>query len=134
VRGFVYIDSSIALAHLLGEAVAPPLALFDETLISSRLLEYETWVRIHRQGLGTTHGEALADLLSRIAMLEPIRPVVSALFDPMVEGLRTLDAIHLASMHFLKDESQGVRLATYDRRLALIAQTSGIELYPLESP
>jgi predicted nucleic acid-binding protein len=131
MRGFVYIDSSIALAHVLGEGVAPPAALFSENLISSRLLEYETWVRIHREGLGQTHGAALDELLSRIAMLEPIRPVVSAIFEPMVRGLRTLDAIHLASMKFLIDESQEVRLATYDRRLAGIAQSAGIGLYPL---
>lgn len=132
MRGFVYVDSSIALAHVLGEDIAPPAALFAENLISSRLLEYETWVRIHREGLGQTHAEAVEELLSMIAMLEPIRPVVSAIFEPMVRGLRTLDAIHLASMQFLIDEEQEVRLATYDSRRGGIAQAAGIALYPLQ--
>jgi predicted nucleic acid-binding protein len=131
VSGLVYVDSSVALAHVLGERITPPASLFDESLISSRLLEYETWVTLHREQLGSTHADVLAGLLDRIALIEPIRPVVEALFKPLAKGLRTLDAIHLASMLFLNENAQDVRLATYDRRLAGIAKDAGIALYPL---
>ena len=37
----IYLVSSVALAHLLAEDRQPPASLWEETLISSRLLEYE---------------------------------------------------------------------------------------------
>lgn len=36
----IYLDTSVALAHLLAEDRQPPASLWDETLVSSRLLEY----------------------------------------------------------------------------------------------
>jgi len=39
----IYLDSSVALAHLLAENRQPPPSLWDETLFSSQLLEYEIW-------------------------------------------------------------------------------------------
>ena len=37
----IYLDTSVALAHLLAKDRAPPDALWQEPLIASRLLEYE---------------------------------------------------------------------------------------------
>ena len=37
----IYLDTSVALAHLLAEDRLPPVSLWHETLVSSRLLEYE---------------------------------------------------------------------------------------------
>jgi len=34
----IYLDTSVALAHLLAEDRSPPSQLWDQTLISSRLL------------------------------------------------------------------------------------------------
>ena len=42
----IYLDSSVALAHLLGEDRRPPGELWSETLVSSRLFEYELWTRV----------------------------------------------------------------------------------------
>jgi len=36
----IYLDSSVALAQLFGEGRSPPEALWQEPLVSSRLLEY----------------------------------------------------------------------------------------------
>jgi hypothetical protein len=47
----IYLDTSVALAHLLAEDQSTPEKLWQETLISSRLLEYEVWTRIHARGL-----------------------------------------------------------------------------------
>jgi hypothetical protein len=39
----IYLDTSVALAHLLAVDRVPPEALWQETLISSRLIEYEIY-------------------------------------------------------------------------------------------
>lgn len=44
----IYLDSSVALAHLLVEDRVPPAALWAEPLVSSRLLEYELWTAFTR--------------------------------------------------------------------------------------
>jgi hypothetical protein len=46
--------------------------------------------------------------------------------------VRTLDALHLASMHFLTEQRLHPRLASYDQRLAATAHAMGIELFDLE--
>ncbi|MGH2727095.1 MAG: hypothetical protein ACRDKS_08975, partial [Actinomycetota bacterium] len=55
---------------LLAEDVAPPETLWTETLISSRLTEYEIWTRIHTRRLSKSHGESASQLLARISLLE----------------------------------------------------------------
>jgi hypothetical protein len=59
----IYLDTSVALAHLLAEDRRVPDALWAETLVSSRVLEYELWNRIHARGLTKSHGEAVRELL-----------------------------------------------------------------------
>jgi hypothetical protein len=39
----IYVDTSVALAEILAEDHALPPSFWDESLISSRLLEYEVW-------------------------------------------------------------------------------------------
>ena len=51
IRPLVYIDTSTALAHLLNEDVVPPERIWRESLVSSRLLEYEAWRRLHTMGV-----------------------------------------------------------------------------------
>ena len=66
----IYLDTSVALAHLLAEDRVPPEALWQETLISSRLIEYEIWTRIHARKLARSHGDEVRTLLERIAFVE----------------------------------------------------------------
>jgi hypothetical protein len=127
--GFVYLDTSVALAHLLAEAGAPPEALWGEALVSSRLLEHEMRVRLAALGLRESHGALADELLARVALLELVRPVLAALGEGPAPGLRTLDALHLASMLFLREQGASVRLASHDRRLSEAARALGIESY-----
>ena len=127
----VYLDTSVALAHLRAEDVRPPDALWEESLVASRLLEYETLSRLHAQGRSTTHGDAARDLLRHVAMLELVQPVIGRAAEPYPVGVRTLDALHLASMLFLVDQGIDLRLASYDRRLSQAADALGIVSYPL---
>jgi hypothetical protein len=39
----IYLDTSVALAHLLAEDRCPSPSMWDHPLVSSRLLEYEIW-------------------------------------------------------------------------------------------
>ena len=52
-RSLTYLDTSVALAHLLVEVRQPPAPLWDETLVSSRLLECEIWIPLDRATTGS---------------------------------------------------------------------------------
>jgi predicted nucleic acid-binding protein len=124
----IYLDSSVALAHLLVEDHRPPAALWTDVLVSSRLLEYEVWCRLHARGLASSHGEPARQLLARISFLELSPLVLDRALEPFREPVRTLDALHLASVEFLRGRSLAPRLATYDRRMAAVARAMAIPL------
>ena len=130
----IYLDTSVALAYLLAEDRQPPDTLWDETLVSSRLLEYEIWTALHGRGLARSHGEAARWLIGRVAMLALGRSVLARALDafPGPDPLRTLDALHLASCAYLADRGQAVALASYDRRMVAVARAMGIPLFVLE--
>lgn len=127
----IYLDTSVALAQLLAEDVTPPVELWTSTLVSSRLLEYEVWTRIHARRLESSHGDPVRQLIARIALLELAPPVLSRALDPFPFPVRTLDALHLASADFLRQQGQAVQLASYDDRMLRVASALGIEAYPL---
>ena len=127
----IYLDSSVALTHLLVEDRVPPAALWAEPLVSSRLLEYELWTRIHARRLGPSHGDMVRALLGRVALLELAAPVLARALEPFPVPVRTLDALHLASVEFLKSHGQTIHLASYDERLLSAARRLGIEVQTL---
>lgn len=127
----IYLDSSVALAHLLARDRVPPTALWSESLVSSRLLEYEVWTRIHARRLGSSHGEMARALLGRVALLELTPPVLARALEPFPVPVRTLDALHLASLEFLRRQGPSVTLASYDERLLTAARRLDIEVYAL---
>ena len=131
----IYIDTSVALAHLLAEDRQPPGSLWEETLFSSRLLEYEIWVSLHARGLAESYGEAARWLTGRVALLELSPSVLARALDafPGTGALRTLDALHLASCAYLTEHGQGVALASYDRRMNAVAGAMDIPRFDLEA-
>jgi predicted nucleic acid-binding protein len=124
----IYLDTSVLLAHLLAEDRTPPVSLWTETLVASRLLEYETWVRLNARNLASSHGEAARALLGRVAFLELAPPVLARALSPFPTPVRTLDALHLASAEFLREQRPDLTLATYDERMAAAARAMGIPL------
>lgn len=118
----IYLDTSVALAHLLAEDRVPPAGLWDDDLISSRLLEYELWNRIHARKLDASHGELVRSLLGRIAMVELISPILARALEPFPKPVRTLDALHLASIDFFRAQSVKLELASYDTRMLAAAR------------
>lgn len=130
----IYLDTSVALAHLLAEDRQPPDSLWQATLVSSRLLEYEVWTPLHARGLAGSHGEAARALLGRVAMLELTPSVLARALDafPGHGRVRTLDALHLASCAYLIEHGQEVALASYDRRMVAVARAMDVPLFELE--
>ena len=125
----IYLDSSVALAHLLAEDRFPAEDLWRQQLVSSRLLEYEVWNRIHARRLDRSHGDAARALIGSVALLELAPPVLARALDPFPIPVRTLDALHLASIEFLRERQQQVELASYDERLIAAARALHISLY-----
>ena len=125
----IYLDTSVALAQLLAEDRTPPPELWAQSLVSSRLLEYELWTRIHARGLGQSHAVDVRQLLGRVALLELTPVVLARALEPFPTPVRTLDALHLASAEFLRQQGQTIQVASYDSRLADAAQQLGIPLY-----
>jgi predicted nucleic acid-binding protein len=115
-----YVDSSVVLARLLGEARQPSGGFWGENLVSSRLLEYEVWVRLHVYGRAAAAAEVGA-LLTRLALAESRPHVVRRALVPFPRAVRTLDALHLATMDHLRSTESDRVLATYDQRMAEVA-------------
>lgn len=127
----IYLDTSVALAHLLTEDRSPAEGLWREPLISSRLIEYEIWTRIHARKLARSHADEVRALLSRIALVELSPPVLARALEPFPKPVRTLDALHLASMDFLLKQGQTISLASYDGRLVNAARAMRIPMFKI---
>ena len=127
----IYLDTSVALAHLLSEDRLPPEKLWQETLISSRLIEYEIWTRIHALKLGRSHNDEVRSLLGRIALVELSPHMLARALEPFPKPVRTLDALHLASIDFLHKQGQSIALASYDNRLINAARALRFTVYDM---
>jgi len=127
----IYLDTSVALAHILAEDRAPPAALWEQSLIASRLLEYEIWTRLHARRLGESHNEDARALIGRVALIELVPPVLARALEPFPVPIRTLDALHLASIEFMRLQGQTIELASYDDRLLLASKALGIPVVAL---
>jgi predicted nucleic acid-binding protein len=127
----IYLDTSVALAHLFAEDRRPPEDLWREPLTASRLLSYEVWNRVHAHRLDRLHAEEVRDVLDAIAFVELTPIVLARALDPFPQPVRTLDALHLATMEFLRSQGQPIELASYDTRLLAAARDLRIPLRSL---
>jgi predicted nucleic acid-binding protein len=127
----IYLDTSVAIAHLLAEDRQPPDSLWRQPLVASRLVEYELWTRLNARSLGASHGELARRLVERLAMVEMLPNVLARALEPFPAPVRTLDALHLASIEFLRGLGQKVELASYDERLIGSARALGVAIAAL---
>jgi predicted nucleic acid-binding protein len=127
----IYVDTSVVLAHVLAEDRSPADTLWAETLVSSRLTTYETWVRLHARKLAATHGDLARETLGRLAIVELSATVLERVLEPFPTPVRALHALHLATLSFLAAQRQRPKLATYDVRMADAARHLGFDLHPL---
>lgn len=127
----IYVDTSVALAHLLAEDRRPATAFWAENLVSSRLLEYEIWTTLHARELASSRSEAAHSLLARVSLVELAPPVLTRALDAFPVPVRTLDGLHLASLEFLRGRGHAVELASYDHRMVAAAEAMGISILDL---
>jgi hypothetical protein len=127
----IYLDTSAALAQLLAEDRHPPDSLWAQPMVASRLLEYEVWTRVHARGLSESHGELARQLLGRVSFLELIGEVLGRVREGFPVPVRTVDALHLASADFLRQQGVTVAVASYDSRMLVAARAMGLPIYPL---
>ncbi|MGE0258136.1 MAG: PIN domain-containing protein [Alphaproteobacteria bacterium] len=127
----VYIDSSVALAELLGEDRAPRREFWQAAAVSSRLIEYEVWNRLQARRAAEARFAAAQSLLAGIQQFEMTRQVLARALEPWPVPLRTLDALHLATAEYLRRRGEPIELASYDNRLREGARALGIPLAAL---
>jgi predicted nucleic acid-binding protein len=124
----IYLDTSVVLARLFAEDRSPPDSLWTQTLVASRLMEYEVFNRVHARAAAATHAADARQLVDRVNLLELSAGVLSRALRPFAVPLRTLDALHLATLDYLRSQGLNPRLATYDQRLAAAALSEGFAL------
>ena len=124
----IYLETSVALASLFDEPRKPAAEFWAQSMVSSRLLQYELLVRFN--ALGTAPGSVgkASVFLDGIVLVDLEAPTLVRALQPFPLGVRTLDAIHLATVDYLSNQGLDVEVATYDRRLAEAAKAMGFKL------
>lgn len=117
----IYLDTSVLLADVLAEETRPHPALFDQALVSSRLLLYETRTRLNALGASEQTNAAADERLAKVSMVEMASIVLMRALDPFPVLVRTLDALHLSTLMHLRTRGQRVILCTYDTRMRAAA-------------
>jgi len=124
----IYLDTSVLLARVQAEGRQPPDGFFEQQLVSSRLIEYEAWSRVHARRLAETAGVVVDKLLARVHMVELAPPVLRFVKEPWPTPVRALDALHLSTLRHLVAEGLSVELASYDDRMSRAAEALGLPL------
>ena len=127
----IYLDSSIALARLLSEVRSPPDQVWRQHLVSSTLLEYEVWNRIHAYQLADALGENARNLLALVDTVEMTRSMLARALAPFPVPVRTLDGLHLATAEYLYRQDSSLEVGTYDEDLKTAATALGIPVAEL---
>ena len=91
----------------------------------------ELWNRVHAYGVAGSHATEAKVLLSGVELVEMERPVLARALEPFPVSLRTLDALHLGTMDFLRSRGEAIKFASYDNRLIAAAHALGIPLAAL---
>ena len=130
MRGGVYLDASAAVKLVVREAESRSLREFVRdrtTRVSSRLLAVELLRAVQRANPASVgQARSLLEVMDFVELDEEIAARSAALGPP---GLRSLDAIHLASALELGEGLDA--FVTYDARQADAARALGL---PVESP
>jgi predicted nucleic acid-binding protein len=125
----VYLDSS-ALVKLV--VVEPESSVLLRALsawpdrLSSALALTEVPRALRRAGFGGDERRRARVTLARIALVDVDRRILAAAAALEPPGLRTLDAIHLATALAVREDL--TVLVTYDRQLATAAERAQIEV------
>ena len=124
------LDASVALRVVLGHSPAAATWIDaingdpDQGIIASRLLKTEITRVVRREGLPVSRRDELLDYVQLI----PISDAVLAQAEAIVPHIKSLDAIHLASLIHTGIDAT---VATHDATMARVAELLG---YPVIDP
>ena len=129
-----YLDSSVLLRHILLGEVPIRHALEFPRVVSSELIEIECRRVLHRCRLaGEFDDEALAlarerldAVLSGIDLLELSAQIKQRAMDPFPVHVRTLDALHIATVLVVAADAGGTALFSHDKGMNVCARSLGI--------
>ena len=129
-----YLDSSVLLRHILLGEVPIRHALEFPRVVSSELIEIECRRVLNRCRLaGEFDDEALAlarerldAVLSGIDLLELSAQIKQRAMDPFPVHVRTLDALHIATVLAVAADAGGTALFSHDRGMNVCARSLGI--------
>lgn len=124
----IYLDASVVLAALLAEDRRPAETLWSFPCVASRLTDLEVRVRLARGDVQPVPAVDVESLLGRVQWFELSPRSMNLIYHAAPRALRTLDAIHLATLDFVTREVGPAALATYDRRLAAAARAMHFEV------
>lgn len=128
----IYLDTSVALAYIFAEPRVPPTSFWENGLVASRLLEYEIWNWLHaRSGSDAERKDRALRLLHRLVLVELTPATLDRALKPFPLPIRTLDALHLATVEYLRGNGREVELASYDSQLIAVARALGIKIAEL---
>ena len=102
--------------------------LWRSRLTSSRLLEYEVINRIYARRMERAQLDLARRFLGAVEFVEMTQQVLVRVLEPWPVSVRTLDALHLATMDFLRKRGEPIELASFDHRLSAAAQALGFNL------
>lgn len=125
----IYIDSSVVLANLFTEVRHPPASLWLKDIISSRLLAYEVWNRVHARTPPSRLVDRAQLLLEHIGFIEMVPAALMRALEPFPIPLRTLDALHISSLIYVRQSDETTTLASYDKKMLAAAHALNIPLY-----
>ena len=123
-----YVDTSVVLAWVLREPLRPEPGFWGPHLVTSRLTEYEAWVRLHGYGRAGSDGGALRTTLMGLNMVELDAAACARCFSAFPVPVRTLDALHLAAADYLRAQGTPLDLASYDTRMCGAAVALGFTM------
>lgn len=131
-----YVDASAVLRLLFTEdGPVVPLKAGD-TIVSSELVEVETFRAIDRarllghldDGETAVKRKELADLLARLDLVGIDRAVIDRAKAAFAVNVRSLDAIHVATAEVLVGEGVSLEFWTHDERQRLAALSRGLNV------
>lgn len=128
-----YVDASVILRVVLGEPGRLPTWPRIEQAVSSELVRVECLRTIDRarvrlgladQAVARHRSDVLA-LIDRMVLVRIDGAILERAAEPFPTALGSLDAIHLSSALLVRDQIEGMRLATHDAELATAAMAMG---------
>jgi uncharacterized protein len=125
----VYLDSSALVKLVVAEPESSALVEFlrrQPERVSSAVALAEVPRALRQAGFGASERRRSREVLARITLVDVDRRILAAAAALDPPGLRTLDAIHLATALAVREDL--AVLVTYNRRLATAAERVHLEV------